>query len=141
MFLVFGDKHRTEPAPDGLTRRMQCPKCGAHTTFHERVISRQFRLYFVEMFTHGTHHVMQCGACETAFVTDELRARAGTNDHTGTVLGALQGLARKGQAVGQAGAVGKALDEAGAGVGKALGAAQARARGLLSRLKRDDRER
>ena len=140
MFIIFGDKHRTEPVVDGLRRQMKCPKCGEGTTFRERVISKQFRVYFVDMFTHGTHHVLECGACGTAFVTDELRDRGGGNDHRGTVLGAIQEVARKGQAVGRELGVGKALEEAGSGVGKALGAAQERVGGLLSRLQGKRRE-
>ncbi len=140
MFIIFGDKHRTEPLADGLRRQMQCPKCEEHTIFRERVISKQFRLYFIDMFTHGTHHVLECGACGTTFVTDELKAR-GINDHRGTVLGALQEVARKGAEAGRELGVGKALEEAGAGVGKALGAAQERVGGLLSRLQGKDRDR
>src|SRR4028118_2372466 len=117
MFLICGDKHRTEPVADGLRREMKCPKCGEHATFRERVISKQFRLYFVDMFTHGTHHVMECGACGTAFVTDELEGRGGGNDHRGTVLGAIQDVARKGKEVGRELGAGKAPGAAGPGAG------------------------
>lgn len=141
MFIIFGDKHRTEPLVDGLRRQMKCPKCGEDTTFGERVISKQFRLYFVDIFTHGTHHVLECGGCGATFVTDELRARDGGNDHRGTVLGAIQEAARKSAEVGRELGVGKALEEAGTGVGKALGAAQERVGGLLSRLQGKGKDR
>lgn len=138
MFIVFGDKHRTEPYPGGITCEMQCPKCRAHTTFREHVISKQFRLYFVDMFTHDSHHVLGCDSCGTMFVTDEMKARGGANDHGGTVLGALQGLARKGEAAAKDaldGGLGQTLERTGAGVGKAVDAAQQRIGGLLTRLR------
>lgn len=141
MFIIFGDKHRTELLADGIRRPMKCPQCGVQAVFRERVVSRQFRLYFVEMFTHGTHHVLECGACETAFVTDEVRARAVENDQSGTVLGAIQGLARRGkQATQEAldGGLGKTIEATSAEVGKALNAAQDRVGGLLARLQRRD---
>lgn len=144
MFIIFGDKHRTEPLADGLRKRMKYPKCGEDATFRERVISRQFRLYFVEMFTHGTHHVLECGACGTAFVTDEMKARSATNDHSGTVLGAIQDVARRGKQLGQealGGGLGKAIEGTGAEVGKALDAAGQRAQDLLARLKRGKQDR
>jgi hypothetical protein len=141
MFIIFGDKHRTEPLADGIRRYMKCPKCGVEAVFRERVVSKQFRLYFVEMFTHGTQHVLECSDCGTAFVTDEVRAKAVENDQTGTVLGAIQGFARKGkQATQEAldGGLGKAIEQTGAEVGKALNAAQDRVGGLLARLQRRD---
>ena len=90
MFIIFGDKHRTEPVPGGLVEHRQCPKCHEHATFRERVVSQQFRLYFVSMFTHGTHHVMECGACGTTFVSDEVKDKKADNDHEGTVFGTVK---------------------------------------------------
>lgn len=138
MFLVFGDKHRTEPHPDGLCCVRSCPKCGAHTTFREHVISKQFRLYFVSMFTHDSHHVLACDACGTMFVTDEMKARRAENDHHGTVLGALQDVARKTKAAAQGaldGDLGQAAQQTGKAVGDAVDAAQKRVGGLLERLR------
>lgn len=141
MFLVFGDKHRTEPHPGGLCCVRNCPKCGAHTTFREHVISKQFRLYFVSMFTHDSHHVLACDACGTMFVTDEMKARRAENDHHGTVLGALQGLAKKTRAVaedamnGMNGGLGQAAQQTGKAVRDAVDAAQKRVGGLLERLR------
>ena len=90
VFLIFGDKHRTELVPGGLTVTRECSKCGARASFRERRVSKQFRVYFIDMFTHDTHHVLECGACGTTFVTDELQAKQGSNDHSGTVYGHLQ---------------------------------------------------
>lgn len=72
MFIIFGDRHRTETVENGLRVERPCPSCNRRTVFRERVVSKQFRLYFVSMFTHGTHHVLECGECGTTFVTDEL---------------------------------------------------------------------
>lgn len=49
-------------------------------------MSKQFRLYFVDMFTHGTHHVLECGECGEAFVTDEVAPHGLENDPSGTVV-------------------------------------------------------
>ena len=90
MFIIFGDKHRTEPVPGGRVEHRKCPKCHEHATFRERVVSHQFRVYFVSMFTHGAHHVMECGACGTTFVTDELKDKQAANDQEGTIFGTVK---------------------------------------------------
>lgn len=90
MFLIFGDKERTEPVEGGARLHRTCPKCAEHALFIERVVSRQFRLYFVDMFTHGTHHVLECTSCRTTFVTDEVQGKQAMNDQSGTVVGKLQ---------------------------------------------------
>ena len=146
MFLIFGDKHRTEPVEGGLQERRVCPKCGESALFRERVVSKQFRIYFVEMFTHDTHRVMECSRCGTAFVTDELRRKGASNDHSGTLLGTIQGLAERGKRAVHDGSVGRALEQASAAaeqagveVGKALNAAEARARRVLDGLRDRDK--
>ena len=53
MFIIFGDKHRTETVPGGLRIERECPTCKAVAIFRERKVSKQFRLYFVDMFTHA----------------------------------------------------------------------------------------
>lgn len=127
MFLVFDDRHRTEPVPGGLVRHMTCPKCHLPATFREHVVSKQFRLYFVDMFTHDARRVMACDACGTMFVTDELAARPADNDHRGTVLGAVQSAARKGKAA--------AADVLGGDIGEAARTAKRRLGGLVKRLR------
>lgn len=138
MFIIFGDKHRTEIVPDGLRIHRQCPKCNQEALFLERVVSRQFRLYFVEMFTHDTHHVLECSACKTTFVTDELKGRQTANDHAGTVYGKLQGAVAKGKQALDDGTVSRGLERAGAQASEALGAAQQALGGLLGRLRGDE---
>lgn len=146
MFIIFGDKHRTEIVEGGLRERRTCPKCGELAVFRERVVSKQFRIYFVEMFTHGTHHVMECGRCGTAFVTDELRRKEAANDQAGTLLGTIQGLAQRGKQAVEGGPFGRALEQAsvkaekaGFEVGKAINAAEARARKKLDELRQRDK--
>src|ERR1043165_5657887 len=120
MFIIFGDKHRTELVPGGLQVHRQCPKCGQEALFVERVVSQQFRLYFVEMFTHGTHHVLECAACKTTFVTDELKGKQAAKDHAGTVYGKLQGAVAKGKQALDDGTVSRTLERAGTQAGEAL---------------------
>ena len=138
MCIIFGDKHRTELVPGGLQVHRQCPKCGQETLFLERVVSLQFRLYFVEMFTHGTHHVLECSVCKTTFVTDELEGKKTADDHSGTVYGKLRGAVAKGKEALDDGTVSRAIERAGAQAGEALGAAQQALGGLLGRLRGDE---
>jgi hypothetical protein len=131
MFIIFGDKHRIEPVANGLRVHRKCPKCGQDTLFIERVVSQQFRLYFVEMFTHGTHHVLECTECRTAFVTDEVKGKQVANDHSSTVYGKLQDAVSRGK---QALDDSRVIERAEAQVGETVGAAQKALGGLLGRL-------
>lgn len=140
MFLIFGDKHRTTPVPDGLTLERACPKCGLQTVFRERVVSQQFRLYFVEMFTHGSHRVLECSACKTAFVTDEIKDKPTDNDHSGTLYGTLQNAVTQGRKAVEDGAVSRTLEQVEAQTTAAMGVAQEALGGLLGRLRGDDDE-
>ena len=123
MFVIFGDKHRTEPVPDGLRVTRPCPKCEQTAELQERIVSKQFRLYFVEMFTHGTHHVLECSACGTAFVTDEVKDKEAVNDHDGTVFGHLQSAVNRGKQAIEDGTVAEALGRAETEANRAIGAA------------------
>ena len=141
VFVIFGDKHRTEPAPGGLRVTRACPKCKQVTTFRERVVSKRFRLYFVEMFTHGTHHVLECSECGTAFVTDEVKGTKAVNDHSGTVLGGLHGALATGKQVMEGGKqaledgrVSEALQQAESIVDTAMSTAQKKVGGLVAGL-------
>jgi len=138
MFIIFGDKHRTEPVPDGIEQVRTCSKCGTRATFRERRISKQFRLYFLEMFTHGTHHVLECGACGTTFVTDELRAKAVDNDQDGTIYGHLRGAAAKAEAFARSDEVTDALERGKSEATRALGLAKDRVGGLMAGLLTDE---
>ncbi len=134
MFIIFGDKHRTEPVPDGLRITRDCPKCEQSTEFRERVVSKQFRVYFIEMFTHSTHHVLECSECGNTFVTDEVKDKAAHNDQSGTIFGHIQGAAAIGKQAIEDGTVSRTLEQAEAGLGKALGTAQEAVGGLLGGL-------
>ncbi len=118
MFLLFGDAERTVAVKNGPRTILDCPECGRKEQFHERVVSRQFRMYFVEMFTHGTHHVMAYNGCGAAFVTDEMRELHGNDNHDGAVLGHVQQALDHTKRAVTDGTVGDALargsDEAGA---------------------------
>lgn len=124
MFIIFGDKHRTETVSDGVRVERECPSCKTTAMFRERVVTKRFRLYFVDMFTHGTHHVLECGECGEAFVTDELPKRELENDQEGTLFGHVQGLLGRGKDLAGdprvAASVGQAQEEA----TRALGVAQ-----------------
>lgn len=145
VFVIFGDKHRTEPVPGGLRVTRACPKCEREVEFRERIVSKRFRLYFVEMFTHGTHHVLECSECGTAFVTDEVRSAKADNDQSGTVLGHVQGVIEGGKRALESGKdamegamedgrVSEALQEAESLVGGAVKTAQDKVGGLLTGL-------
>ena len=138
MFLIFGDKHRTEIVRGGLQLTRTCSKCGEQATFSERRVSKQFRMYFIDMFTHDTHHVLECGACGTTFVTDELRAKHGLNDHSGTLLGHLQGAVGKAEELARSEEITQTLERAKQEAGKAFGLARAKIGGLVEDLERDD---
>ncbi len=124
MFLIFGDKHRTETVPDGMRVERECPECKTVATFRERRVSKQFRLYFVDMFTHGTHHVLECGECGEAFVTDEVAQHGLENDHSGTVFGHLKGAVEKGKELASDPRVGESLGRAQEEATKAIAAAE-----------------
>lgn len=141
MFLVFGDKHRTEAVENGRVEVLDCPECGRRTEFHERVVSQEFRVYFVGMFTHGTHHVMACGLCGTAFVTDELADQPARDDQSGTVFGHLKDAVDRGRkAVDEVvedervrEALQRAKDEAGRGLEQAQSKVGAALAGLMGK--------
>lgn len=124
MFIIFGDKHRTETVADGLRVERACPTCKTTTTFRERVVTKRFRLYFVDMFSHGAHHVLECGECGETFVTDEVSKQEVENDQSGTLLGHVQGAVDRGKVLASdpriVASIGQAQEEA----GRALGAAQ-----------------
>lgn len=141
MFLIFGDKDRTEPVAGGLRVHRTCPKCGEHSLFVERVVSRQFRLYFVDMFTHGTHHVLECTSCRTTFVTDEVRDKQVRNDHSGTVIGTLQSAVARGKQALTSDEVAGSLQRARAEVDKALDSTRKSLTGLVERVaKKQDQD-
>ena len=136
MFIIFGDKHRTETVTDGLRMQRHCPSCNTLAMFRERKVSKQFRLYFVDMFTHGTHHVLECGECGQTFVTDEVRRNGLGNDQSGTVFGHVQGLVDKGKALAADPRVTESLGRAQDEATKALGAAEKTVTGWVASLKK-----
>ncbi|MCA9719339.1 MAG: hypothetical protein H6713_00545 [Myxococcales bacterium] len=139
MWIIIGDRSRTEPVAGGATARRPCPKCGAMATFHEHRVLKTFRLYFVDILNHDARHVMVCGRCHAAFITDEVAGRRPELDQRGTVVGALQGAARRTRDVATSGAIGDAVRkgraaiESGA-VTEQLGDAAAQSRDALRRL-------
>lgn len=146
MFIIFGDKHRTQTVRDGLRVERQCPACKATATFRERVVTKKFRLYFVDMFTHGTHHVLECGECAETFVTDELPKQGLENDQSGTLLGHVQGAVDRGKVFASdpriVASIGQAQEEASKALGvaheeasKAFGAAEKTVTGWVAALK------
>lgn len=144
MFLIFGDKHRTEPVHGGLRTTRTCERCGVKAEFRERRVSKQFRLYFIEMFTHGTHHVLECGACGTCFVTDELAAknRELENDQGGTIYGHLRAATAeaktRAEALARSPEVDQALARGREGVTKAATTAREKLGGLMASLRADE---
>jgi len=124
MFIIFGDKHRTETVADGLRLKRECPSCKTLTTFRERVVTKRFRLYFVDMFTHGTHHVLECGECGQTFVTDELPKKELENDQSGTLLGHVLGVVDRGKELATDPRVVASVGQAQAEATRALGVAQ-----------------
>lgn len=124
MFIVFGDKHRTETVADGLRVERQCPTCKTTSTFRERVVTKKFRLYFVDMFTHGTHHVLECGECTETFVTDELPKQGLENDQSGTLLGHVQGAVDRGKELASDPRIVASIEQAQEEASRALAVAQ-----------------
>lgn len=71
VWIVIGNRTKTERVPGGARVDRDCPACGEHATFYERRAVRTFRLYFLDVFDYDTQRVMACGACGTLFATDE----------------------------------------------------------------------
>ncbi len=100
---------------------------------------KTFRLYFIDVLNHDARHVMVCGRCDTAFVTDELAGTRAKLDQQGTVVGTLQDAAKRTRDAVEKGAIGDALRkgrhalESGA-VGEQLGDAVQQTGDALRRL-------
>lgn len=71
VWIVIGNRTKTERVPDGLAVERRCPACGEVATFYERRAVRTFRLYFLDVFDYDEQRVMACGACGTLYATDE----------------------------------------------------------------------
>ncbi len=109
MWLIIGDRSRTEPVPGGHSAQRTCPKCGAFSRFREHRVLKTFRLYFIDVLNHDARHVMVCSRCDTAFVTDEVSSTRATLDQQGTVVGTLQDAAKRTRDAVEQGAIGDAL--------------------------------
>lgn len=101
VWIVIGNRTKTERVPDGLSVERRCPACSEVSTFYERRAIRTFRLYFLDVFDYDEQRVMACGACGTLYATDE-HGRPSAE----TAEGWRQALERAGESV--TGAVGKA---------------------------------
>lgn len=71
VWIVIGNRTKTERVPNGLSVERRCPSCSEVATFYERRAIRTFRLYFLDVFDYDEQRVMACGACGTLYATDE----------------------------------------------------------------------
>jgi hypothetical protein len=71
VWIVIGNRTKTERVPGGVSVERRCPACGEVSTFYERRAVRTFRLYFLDVFDYDEQRVMACGACGTLYATDE----------------------------------------------------------------------
>jgi len=72
MWIVFGNKLKSERVPNGKRVERHCESCGETAMFYERTSSTKFSLYFIEILEYGKRRVMACGACGELYATDEL---------------------------------------------------------------------
>lgn len=72
MWIVFGNKQKSERVPNGKRVERHCSSCGETAMFYERTSSTKFSLYFIELLEYGKRRVMACGACGELYATDEL---------------------------------------------------------------------
>lgn len=88
MWILFGNKERTERVPNGKSVERHCSACNETAVFYERTASTKFSLYFIELVEYGKRRVMACGACGALYATDELGSpdeRTGVDKVMGTV--------------------------------------------------------
>lgn len=71
VWIILGQRTKTERVPGGLAVERQCPSCNEFATFYERRAVKTFRVYFMDVFDYADQRVMACGACGTLFATDE----------------------------------------------------------------------
>lgn len=71
VWIILGQRTKTERVPGGLAVERQCPSCNEFSTFYERRAVKTFRVYFMDVFDYADQRVMACGACGTLFATDE----------------------------------------------------------------------
>ena len=98
MWIILGNKVKTQRVAGGRKLERQCPSCGEVAMFYEREVTTSFRVYFVSIFNYETQRVMACGACGDHYATDELgRPPAGEppGDQKGTVYGSVKDALRK----------------------------------------------
>lgn len=105
MWIFFGDRERTKLVEGGASIERECPSCQRTAMFREHRVVRTFHLYTIDIANHGGRHVMVCGRCGDAFVTDEVAAKAADDvDQSGTLWGgAKRAMAQAKQAADAAG--------------------------------------
>jgi hypothetical protein len=74
MWIVFGNKEKTERVPGGSVVQRHCEQCGETAMFYERQAVSTFQIYFIDILDYGKRTVMACGACGALYATDEVRA-------------------------------------------------------------------
>ncbi len=74
MWIVFGNKEKTERVPGGAVVQRHCDQCGETAMFYERKATSVFQVYFIDVVDYGSRTVMACGACGALYATDEVSA-------------------------------------------------------------------
>lgn len=72
MWIVFGNKEKTERVPGGAAVQRHCDQCGETAMFYERKATSVFQIYFIDVVDYGARTVMACGACGALYATDEV---------------------------------------------------------------------
>jgi hypothetical protein len=90
VWIVFGNKMRTERVPNGQRVERHCDACGETAMFYERTASTKLSLYFIELLEYGKRRVMACGACGELYATDELGPDPSFASGADKVLGAAE---------------------------------------------------
>jgi hypothetical protein len=112
MWIILGNKVRSERVPNGRKAEHHCGACGETAVFYERQVTESFQLYFINVFNYQTQRAMACGACGALYATDELGApREAASAQQGTVFGALQSAMDS---------IGHAIDRAGDAIEKGV---------------------
>lgn len=72
MWIVFGNKEKTERVSGGAVVQRHCDQCGETAMFYERKATSVFQVYFIDVVDYGSRTVMACGACGALYATDEV---------------------------------------------------------------------
>jgi hypothetical protein len=96
MWIIFGNRVRSERVPNGKVAERRCGACGEVAMFYERRVVSTMQLYFLDVFNYKRQRAMSCGACGALYATDEFGAPEDEHEslQSGTIAGTLESAAK-----------------------------------------------